>query len=87
MCDSCLTYKNSVPYLGLYEGRPFRFRKTSAGNGKYAYAGSVEINNDTFAIIHDASVNIVVFRNDENEIYKRFYVNGKKGIQELLVKK
>jgi hypothetical protein len=81
---TCVTYKNSIPYLGLYEGKPFMFKKTSAGNGKYAYASSVQINNDTFTIIHDGSVNIVVIRNNEDDIYMRYHVESKKGIQEMI---
>jgi hypothetical protein len=84
--SDCVTYKNSIPNFGVYNGKPFKFSKTSAGNGKYAYAGQVEFpgSDETFTIIHDGSVNIVVFRNNEDDIYMRYHVESKKGIQEMI---
>ena len=66
-------------------GKPFKFNRISAGKNKYAYAGVVEINDDTFQIVHDASVTIVVFRNDENDIYERYKVESKVGNQEMIL--
>jgi hypothetical protein len=83
--SSCVTYKDGIPNFGVYEGKAFKFNKTSAGNNKYAYAGVVEINDYTFQIIHDASVTIVVFRNDENDIYERYKVESKVGNQEMIL--
>ena len=67
-------------------GKVFKFNKTSAGNNKFAYAGYVEINNDDFQIIHDASTNIVVFKNGENEIYERYNVKCRLGSQDMIEK-
>jgi hypothetical protein len=79
--SNCITYKNATPNYGTYEGKAFKFNKISAGNNKFAYAGYVEINDDTFQIVHDASVIVVVFRNDENEIYEKYTVKSRVGIQ------
>jgi hypothetical protein len=84
--SSCITYKNAVPNYGVYMGKAFRFNKVGATNNRFAYAGSVEINNDNFQIIHDASTNIVVFKNDENEIYERYNVKCKLGMQDMIQK-
>ena len=82
--SDCVTYKKNIPNFGVFHGKPFKFSKTSAGNGKYAYAGFVEeYNGDKFTIMHDATVNIVVFRNNEDNIYLRFNVEETKGIQEM----
>jgi len=84
--SSVITYKNNIPNLGCYEGKAFKFIRTVAGTNKYAYAGSVEINDDTFTIIHDATTNVVVFRNEENEIYERYSTNANRGMQEMISK-
>jgi hypothetical protein len=82
--SNCITYKNAIPKYGVYMGKAFRFNKVSAGKSRFAYAGSVEINNDNFQIIHDASINIVVFRNNENKIYEKYNIKCKLGMQDML---
>jgi hypothetical protein len=81
--SSVITYKNNTPNFGCYMGKAFKFQKQSVSSSKYCYIGLVEINDDCFQIVHDASTNVVIFRNDDNEIYEKLQTNCRVGVQEL----
>lgn len=81
--STVVCYKKLTPSTVCYNGKEGKFNKVKCGQNKYAYCAIVCINEDEYMITHDASTNVVVFKNDSNEIYERLKTNDRVGVQQL----
>ena len=79
-----IKYSGNIPECGKYWGTTFTFKKIKCGSNKYCYIGNVERDGNNCIIIHDASTNIVVFRNEDDNIYERWKTASKIHIQEMI---
>jgi hypothetical protein len=84
MSVNSIEYRNNTPIRGKYWGTTFTFKKIKCGSNKYCYIGNVERDDNNYVITHDASTNIVVFRNDDDNIYERWKTASRHHIQDMI---